>query len=166
MANIDFVRAGGAVRRFHTIPMIGEQTVAAHSWGVIIQLFEICEPSVNLLRAAAYHDVAECFTGDIPAHAKWGSVELKEACKTLEREVEAKNGIAVKLCDDEYAMLKFADILDGIYTCSEQRMLGNRHLDVIFDRWVTFYKSIIAYKNERVEQAFTAACAAFESAKG
>jgi len=33
------MRRAGGIKRYHNRPIIGEQTVAAHTWGVIVLLF-------------------------------------------------------------------------------------------------------------------------------
>jgi len=128
--NHERIRLGGGVRRFHTRPTIDHQTVAAHSWGVAALLFEICDPSVNLLRAAIYHDVAEYDTGDIPATAKWMSKSLKATLDELELQIERGLGIeAANLSREERWLLKFADMLELVWYSVEQRKMGNRYAE-------------------------------------
>jgi 5'-deoxynucleotidase YfbR-like HD superfamily hydrolase len=127
------IRAGGGVRRYHTRPIIGEQTVAAHSWGVAVILLEICEPSPALMRAALYHDVAEYETGDVPATAKWANASLKTALDAIEREVEGRLGISADgLSAEELFLLKVADMFELLWFCVDQRWLGNRGIAEIF----------------------------------
>lgn len=129
--NHERIRLGGSVKRYHTRHTIGDQTVAAHSWGVIAILFEICDPSVNLLRAATYHDVAEYDTGDIPATAKWLSASLKGVLDEMEAKVEADLGISPKglLIPREIQLLKYADILELCWYGVEQRKMGNQYAE-------------------------------------
>ena len=74
---------GGAIKRYHTLETIGEQSVASHSWGVAM-ILQYLEPNVSkeaILRALT-HDVAELFTGDIPAPVKWANPDLVEVLKS------------------------------------------------------------------------------------
>lgn len=131
------IRQGGSVKRFHTWPTIGEQTVAAHTWGVLalILAFEP-KPSVALLRRAVFHDLAEYETGDIPSSAKWGSRILKDACDRLEEVVNTNNGFPTdeELSPYEIDVLKAADLFEMLWFCYEQYMLGNRGLRVVYVR--------------------------------
>lgn len=128
----EFIRCGGSVKRYHTRFTIGEQTVAAHSWGVAAILLDICEPSVDLLRAALLHDVAEHVIGDTPANAKWASPDLKDALKDAEHAVEQEYKLAVPLNEEDALMLSIADMLELMWYCLEQRRIGNTTLDDVW----------------------------------
>lgn len=133
--NHDRIRLGGSVKRFHTWQLIGEQTVASHTWGVLAILYAICEPSANLVRKAVFHDIAEYDTGDIPSTAKWASHELKEHADKLELEINKRLGIDFPdLTEQEQAWLKFADLCDMLWFCVEQKRLGNRSIMTVFSR--------------------------------
>jgi hypothetical protein len=41
MNRFQLIRDGGNVKRYHTMQMIGEQTVAAHTFGVIAIILEL-----------------------------------------------------------------------------------------------------------------------------
>ncbi len=131
---------GGAVKRYHTVTMIKEQTVAAHSWGVACVLIDILgEPSAKLLKAALYHDVAESMTGDVPATTKWKYTELAEALQKAEEDVERSLGIYVTgLTSSELSTLKFADMVDLILHCVKEYRLGNRDALEIITRGMNY----------------------------
>lgn len=132
------IRQGGTVKRFHTWQVIGEQTVASHTWGVIAILYAICEPSAALVRKAVFHDIAEYDTGDIPSTAKWASPALKSHADDLEKDVETRLGIRFPdLSEHEQDWLKFADLCDMLWFCVEQKRLGNRHISAVWDRVIT-----------------------------
>lgn len=133
------IRLGGQVRRYHTRPVHNQQTVAAHSWGVAAILLDIVPPeeqSVALLRAALYHDVAEYDTGDVPAQAKWISPKLKDALDELEAGIEEEYGISyyLTLSAKDKNWLKIADLMELMWFVLEERRMGNRNVDEIFDR--------------------------------
>ncbi len=132
------IRAGGAVRRYHTRTTIGHQTVAEHSWGVAAILLHICEPSAELLRAALYHDVAEYDTGDVPAQAKRSSLTLAASLSELERDIEASLQIAPACTLEELKLLQIADLLELLWYCLEQRKLGNTTIDDIWERGLQY----------------------------
>lgn len=129
------LRQAGMVRRYHAEPIIGEQTVAAHSWGVVCLIFLLDpEASRELILAAAFHDVAEGKFGDPPAPVKWESQELKDIYDRLEDRQIGRLGIGFTLTPTERALLKQADYLEAMWFCYEQRRYGNRGVDPIFDR--------------------------------
>lgn len=138
---LGYVRDGGGVKRCHTFPIIGEQTVAAHSWGVaqiIRRLWPEC--SKTLLLAALDHDVAERWTGDVPADAKWRNPNLRAELAKVETQVEHELGLnqGWLLSETEQHMLKWADRLELLQFCVDQRRLGNRNVDVVFARVIDY----------------------------
>ena len=122
-------RSGAAVKRYHTVNMLVEETVGHHSANVAILCILLSEqkPSVNLLMAALLHDMAEQYTGDIPATAKWASDELKAALDKMEYEAHTESVMAVPGLDaEERLILKQADMLDLCFKCMEEITMGNR----------------------------------------
>lgn len=131
------VRLGGSVKRFHTWPTIGEQTVAAHTWGVLAIILDIHPmASAALLRRAVYHDLAEYDTGDTPSTAKWSSPNLKTLLDELEKTVNMRHGFGsdVELSPLEVDVLKMADLMEMLWYSYEQYMLGNRNLKTVYLR--------------------------------
>jgi len=136
MIRLENIRRGGHVERFHTVPTVSSQNNAAHSWGVATILFRICpKPSMALIKAALYHDVPECETGDLPAPAKWADSGLSEAVKGIEHTIKTAFDIHVALTSEEELWLSAADKLEGMFYCLEQRKLGNKNMDTVFERW-------------------------------
>lgn len=133
------VRRSGNVKRFHTMPLIGEQTVAAHSWNVLVILLEICpNPTTRLLRAAVYHDAAEYATGDSPSQAKRRDHRLKTILDELETKVYEEMDIDMSLTPAERMFIKVADLLEMLFYVREQRLLGNRSLEIVWYRVVSW----------------------------
>lgn len=143
--NHSIVRKGGNVKRFHVHALIGEQTVAAHSWGVAAILLEICEPSLGLIKAALYHDIFEYATGDVPYTAKRDHPEIKEALEIAEKTIAQRMEIDVmwNLSHTEESLLKIADMLELCYFCMEQIKLGNMFMVEIFDTGRSFLNSML-----------------------
>lgn len=139
MKNLLSIFKGGYVKRYHTVDMIKEQSVASHSWGVAVILCQMIKnPSPQLLKAALYHDVAEHVIGDMPATTKWRFEELSKAMSKAEQEIEHELGLDVKLDDTEKAYLKFADMAELIITCVREYNLGNRDAAEIVRRGLTY----------------------------
>lgn len=124
---VRLLREGGHVQRCHNLPHHGEYSVAAHSWHVAILLMVLHpNPSKELLLAALTHDVAERWTGDVPAPAKWASPKLKDHLDALEGGIEIALGIASQLTTEEQRWLKACDLLELELWCMDQIALGNK----------------------------------------
>lgn len=137
---IKAARNGNAVKRWHTRRMLTSDTVGEHTANVLAIIFALdSRPSRNLLQAALYHDIAEQWTGDIPATAKWRSPMLKQVCDALEDEMMLENSIqAPTLENDEWLTLKWADMLDLLYRCFDEIELGNSTMHEVFKRGVDY----------------------------
>ena len=134
---------GGAIKRYHTLEIIGEQSVASHSWGVAI-ILQFLAPNVSkqaILRALT-HDVAELFTGDVPAPVKWDNPDLVEVLKRIEDKYESDIGIEYELTPQEIALGKQADMFELLVFCVRQRRLGNTNMNEVFSNGVEYLASI------------------------
>ena len=137
MSNHLRVRQGGSVLRFHTWPCVRQQSVAAHTWGVLALIYALVdEPSPALVRRAVFHDLAEYDTGDIPSSAKWASAELKKMMDKVEDHFNKMHDFPGDdtLTRYELDVLKMADLLDMLWYCYEEYMIGNRGLKVVYVR--------------------------------
>lgn len=138
------IRLGGHVKRYHTVQVHKEQTVAAHSWGVATILLDVCHPGdidVSILKDALYHDVAEYDTGDVPAQAKWANPKLGLALGDLERAIEEK--LEIQPNSDNHPLLKAADLLELLWYCFEETRMGNKNTKDIFYRGYTALQNTI-----------------------
>lgn len=131
-----FMRDGGNVVRSHTLRVVGRhQTVAEHSHGVaclVAWLYAFYDkvPPSELLLAAAFHDLSEVVTGDIPATAKWSSIELTNAAHKISENVETKYGLRPALDYDEQKLFRFCDITEFTLWAIEQVNMGNKYAHV------------------------------------
>ncbi len=130
------IRAGGGVKRFHTMPLVGEQTVASHTWGVLQLLTEISDIPLRpqFLAYALYHDVAEYDTGDAPSHLKRRMPQIKELLDEAEDKVIGELGIRYLITTYEQTLLKVADLMEMLLFVRDQELVGNRNLDVVWER--------------------------------
>lgn len=127
MKSITLIRRGGGVRRYHTEPTIRQQNVAEHSWGVAQLVAEVYpNASSTLLLAALNHDVAEYYTGDIPAPVKWECPGIREYLDPIERRFWADVGGEYALTNHEYQILKWCDSAELVLWCLEEEDMGNR----------------------------------------
>lgn len=117
---------GTMVKRFHTMPMVQENTVGQHSHGVAMLCWLIAgAPSATLLMAALSHDLAEQYVGDVPSPSK-KALGVGKALGDIEDSLLATVGMSFEVSEEEAIILKLADCFDGMLTCARERMLGNR----------------------------------------
>ncbi len=128
---VQAIREGGHTERAHTIPHHGGYSVAAHTWNVVALILLLHpNPSLELVKAAMFHDVAERYAGDIPGHAKyWHSPALGNIHEQLEKKLEIRMGIVFSLTWEERRWLKGCDLLEFYMWCHDQEALGNRHVE-------------------------------------
>lgn len=129
---LDALISSHGVKRFHTVHTINTETISAHQHMVLMlcYLLESGKPSVNLLMAAATHDLPEIETGDIPAPAK----RLMDE-ESLKRLNEAEERFLTSICCERFygmldyherSTLKLADRLAGMLFCLLERKMGNK----------------------------------------
>lgn len=105
--NFEEVYLSGFVKRHHTNPSDVVQLNSAHQWGVAMVLEHLMpECSKLAIMSALSHDVAERWTGDVPAYAKWNSVELTKILGELEVAIEKMLGIDYGTVPDEDVMVR------------------------------------------------------------
>lgn len=143
MPSIEFIYSGGAVKRYHTVQMIKEDSVAQHSFGVawFCYLLSGGGPSATLLIAAMAHDLAEQYTGDLPSPAK-RQLKIGAQFRQYEQEIEQNNGVRCLLSTEETRILKLADCMDGAARCAIELSMGNTHAKIIFERYISYVYEI------------------------
>lgn len=130
---IKVILEAGYVERAHTLSHIGSYTVGQHCYGVaslILQLYT-GEPSMELIRAALWHDTAERHLGDCPATAKWNNKRFAAAHQDAEQEIMDGIGIKFTLTREEYWWLKSIDRLELDIWAQHQVNLGNRYAELV-----------------------------------
>ena len=112
---------GGSVRRYHTEGEWIQQSVAQHTWRMMVILLYLWPrmPREAIL-FALYHDAAEVYTGGVPATVK-RLQSIAIAYHQLEQQIEGFLGIPGKetLLPADYARVKVADYLELCITCSQ-----------------------------------------------
>jgi hypothetical protein len=110
---VQATREGGRVQRCHVVDHKGLYDVAQHTYGALNLLLLLHpEPSLQLIKAVQWHDVAERWTGDVPATAKWMNPRLREALKLLEEPLMKRFGLHQDLTLQEKEWLAAVDILE------------------------------------------------------
>jgi len=124
----------GQVQRFHTTPTHMSRSVAEHSWNMVTLLFTLYpEPPIRLVKACHFHDVAERWTGDIPAPAKWSEPMLNEVLKRMENEILEAFDLTFKLDKHDTDWLKALDILELTLHMRQEMEMGNKLVARIYD---------------------------------
>lgn len=141
---IDVCMKAGQVRRFHIHPTIGQETVAEHTYGVAMLVLMLTnrKASAALLRAALYHDIPEIETSDVPFTVKASFPIVKCSLEVLEEEFLTKWDMIIDLNEADKLVLKWADMLQLLFYCKQQRELGNRGMNAVFARGVDFLNSL------------------------
>jgi len=135
------LREAGAVERCHTLPHCGSYTVGQHSFDALSLLLVLHpDPTVDLIKAVLWHDVAERWTGDVPAVAKWDDPELGRLLDQLEARIFAKLGIphVVLLSKSDHQWLEAVDKLELWLWAKSQLRMGNENATVVLEnlgRW-------------------------------
>lgn len=130
--NLNMMRRGLRVIRFHTEPTLHPETVGHHSAGVaaiLIFMHAPRYPSAEVLMAAITHDMPEYEMGDIPATAKWRYQVIADEVHRAETAFYLNYGIPdpnLLLCEDDIRMLKIADSVDLALRCMEEQDMGNK----------------------------------------
>ena len=126
-------RESAQVERCHTIPHIGSYTVGQHCYGALALLLLLHEnPSIDLIKAVAFHDLPERWLGDIPGPGKTGAIA--DAFADAESAIFTKLGMLFHLTDEDRFWLKLVDILDLWLWSLEQEVLGSRACAEIEER--------------------------------
>lgn len=139
MGMIRMIRNGNRVKRYHTVDTLVTETIGHHSANVAHIVLAInlhCRK--ELLVAALFHDIAEQYTGDVPATAKWASEKLAKALKEVEESYAM--GYAENLTARERCILKQADMLDLCFKCFEEYQLGNKQILPLIRRGFQFLR--------------------------
>ena len=142
IAKVRHARNGNKVKRFHTVNSLVTETVGHHSANMAILCVILSEykPSAALLMAALTHDLAEQYTGDVPATAKWASADLAKALKDMEKKY-SRDWYAAPLTDYEKRVLKQADMLDLCFKSLEEVRMGNQEFSIILRRGIEWLQN-------------------------
>lgn len=129
-------RLSGLVKRYHTWPVIREQTVAEHSWQVARiygAMFELTSASVYYY--ILFHDCGEIVSGDLPYPIKSLNLNLKEEMDEIERLARQEMGIYIPTLTDEQSLrVKIAHFIEMWEYGMEELYRGNRFASPIATR--------------------------------
>ena len=143
----------GQTERWHQHPFMPNQNVADHSWYVAV-ILSFIDPfcSVEDLKTALYHDVAELKYGDLSAVLKRTDSALADSRKNAE--VETVHRWTGHMGEPTHAM-KIADKLADLWQFAMQTRRGNAearlgyetHLKWLDDLELTKYPGAVILRN-------------------
>lgn len=159
-------RFAAHIKRYHTTPMLGQETVAEHTHFVAMITRIICHvlqeagQSVDVLRAvdlAMIHDYEEVISGDIISTFKHSDVEFHDLLhrltdKAIDRVFEPlPPGLASYYAElwrvhavgsIEGQIVSVADKLAGLAFTQEQLRMGNQFMEPIYERFIEILSTI------------------------
>lgn len=127
-------RDAGAVKRYHVKRTHRQQSVAEHTFGMLMLVKQVTGGEradyrmVALYEAILHHDLPELFTGDIPAPIKRAHPDLGPLMNSIEEGLYPLYRDTTTLYDLDYALLKWADRMDLVLWCLEEVRMGNTNL--------------------------------------
>jgi len=146
---LKFIVSGSETVRYHTIRTLQTETVGHHSHGVAMMCFMLCHnPSASLLEGALIHDLAEFQLGDIPSPAK-REYGIGDQVNALEARLLEAVGFEVDLEPFEARILKLADIAQGAMFCVRERELGNKGIQIVYERYKSYAEAFVLSGLER-----------------
>lgn len=142
---LHWIERGRAVKRYHTHPMLVEQRIDSHSYGVAMLttiIVPVASPARKnrLLMAALVHDLAEWRTGDIPAPAKRALPGLRDALGEYEQGLLRHAGLEIVLDEKDKRVLKVADCADGALHCIHDRKMGNLYAQEPYSNFMRYLR--------------------------
>ena len=134
-------RLAGQVRRYHTWPVVGQQTIAEHCWQILRIYLAVTERiDSQMMYHIVFHDIGEHFTGDIPYPVKRDNQQLKEQVDFLEQRSYCTqldywgSFEQVRLNDAEKKLFKQIELVEMAEFGLDQVCFGNTHGMIIADR--------------------------------
>jgi 5'-deoxynucleotidase YfbR-like HD superfamily hydrolase len=134
-------RLAGQIRRYHTWPILGQQTIAEHCWQLLrIYMSVVDKQDPHMIRHMIFHDIGEHFTGDIPYPVKSQNPQLKEQVEFLEQrsyatQLEYWDAFRQTfLSAEDKKLFKQIELVEMAEFGMDQVALGNQHGMIIADR--------------------------------
>jgi len=127
------------VKRYHTIPVLHQETIGEHSHRVCTIYIELFgTPRIEVLEHILYHDMGEFSAGDLPFNAKRDVPEMKHFMDRAEEAGLRHLGITMpKLDEIELARVKLCDMLQMLEFARIEINLGNQYARSVQDNILT-----------------------------
>lgn len=127
-------RDAGAVKRYHVKRTHRTQTIAEHTFGMLMLVKQVTEGQgeyglqsrATLYEAILHHDLPELMTGDVPAPIKRVHPELGPLMDSIEQDLYPLYR-DYTLTQEEATLLKWADRMELVLWCLEEFRMGNTY---------------------------------------
>ncbi|UOF78580.1 putative hydrolases of hd superfamily [Bacteriophage sp.] len=127
-------RDAGAVKRYHVKRTHRQQSIAEHTFGMLMLVKQVTEgigeygmqARCQLYEAILHHDLPELMTGDVPAPIKRVHPELGPLMDSIEQDLYPLYR-DYTLTGEEAALLKWADRMELVLWCLEEFKMGNSY---------------------------------------
>lgn len=141
---------GIGTTRFHCFRTLHKQNVGEHSAGVALLYDFLAEDKATLegMRAALQHDLAEHKFGDMPAPIKralpdMNGMTFREFFSGLEDDHMVEHGFQTDVLSPEDARwLKMADAADGAMYCALETQMGNKRMFEVGKTFMIYYRDV------------------------
>ncbi len=135
LQRISLAIEGGRVERCHCFPTNSRPTVGLHTFGAVSMLLILCpDPTINMIKALQFHDMAERFLGDMPAPAKHRDPSLGDHYEIVEREILIEYGMSPTLDKREKEWVNAMDLMEFLMFIKHELNLGNKYAQQRFNR--------------------------------
>ena len=125
-------RTGGRVERCHRHTHTGSYSVAMHSWGVAMLMWQLWPQDFGRLGPVCLaHDLAECLTGDMPFPVGQRFPELREQLDRVETRFWYHYDLPgiTGLSPADRRKIRACDSLEFYIWCREELERGNNHMN-------------------------------------
>ena len=126
---------GGRVERCHCFPTNSRPTVGLHTFNAVSMLLILCpDPTINMIKALQFHDMAERFLGDMPSPVKQKEKSLCFHYEKIENFILIEYGMYPKLDEREQMWVRAMDLLEFLMFIKHELNLGNKYAQQRYDR--------------------------------
>ncbi len=141
---LNICRAGLKVNRLHTIPHIQPYNNGFHSANATLIAMELCLSNNMIANACIVwmllHDIAEGYTGDIPANVKVENPFLAIHLKEIEARWENLNIDLPNLTDKQRRICKAADLIELGFFCLDELTMGNKNVTIVLKNVIQYLR--------------------------
>jgi len=126
---------GGRVERCHCFPTNSRPTVGLHTFNAVSILLILCpDPTINMIKALQFHDMAERFLGDVPAPVKKEYKSFGSDYEAIERRILMEYDMYPALDEREKMWVHAMDLLEFLMFIKHELNLGNEYARQRYDR--------------------------------
>lgn len=146
------MRKGLKVERLHTTPHHQPYNNGFHSANAALIAMHLAVENKftalstsTVIKYMLMHDVAEGYTGDMPANVKRENVLLSNALAIAEDSWIERNNIPLPdLAHEEAVICKAADLIELGMFCRDEIAMGNRNMYFVMDNVMEYLEALMS----------------------